>query len=69
MSAMILELFVAGLLLYGLALLGLAAVSGRARATRAEGPDEHDAPIFVRRRSDHELPTVARRTGTSRTTR
>ena len=68
MSEMIWELFVAGLLLYGLALLGLAAMSGPAGVRRGERPDEHDGPIFVRRRSTHETPNVAQRTGTSRTT-
>jgi hypothetical protein len=68
MSEMIWELFVAGLLLYGLALLGLAAVSGPASVRRGERPDEHDAPIFVRRRTDQQIPTVSRRTETGRTT-
>jgi hypothetical protein len=68
MSEMIWELFVAGLLLYGLALLGLAAVSGPASVQRVEQPDEHDAPIFVRRRTDHETPRVSPRTETGRST-
>ena len=68
MTEMIWELFVVGLLLYGLALLGLAAVRRPAGVWHGE-PGEQDAPIFVRRRSTHEPPSVARRTGTTRTTR
>jgi hypothetical protein len=68
MSEMIWELFVAGLLLYGLALLGLAAVSGSGSTRRGERPDEHDAPIFVRRRTEHEVRPVTPRTETGRTT-
>ncbi len=68
MSEMIWELFVAGLLLYGLALLGLAALNGPATTWRGARPDEHDAPIFVRRGSTQATPTVAQRTGTTRTT-
>jgi hypothetical protein len=68
MSEMIFELFVAGLLLYGLALLGFAALSRPATTWRGERPDGRDAPIFVRRSSTQATPTVAQRTGTSRTT-
>jgi len=68
MSEMIWELFVAGLLLYGLALLGLAALSGSDSAQRGERPDEQDAPIFVRRRTEHDVRTVTPRTETGRTT-
>ena len=69
MTEMIWELFVAGLLLYGLALLGLAAIRRPASVWRGEWPGEQDAPIVVRRRSTHETPTVAQRTGRSRTPR
>lgn len=65
MSEMIWELFVTGLLLYGLALLGFAALSRPATTLRGRWLDEHEAPIFVRRRG---MPAskMAPRTQTSR---